>query len=307
MDHDPTIGSNYVRLSVEFRTGLSRYVLSELESKLAHKLCLESYDKGLPRGVWDLEEWARLLGLMESGLPRSDKCLRFLKALEDLGLVYLNEVERTFELRPDLAGWSRERPLRGRDRRRRAVGHPELNLRAERPLDEALSAVRRDNALSGPRARPPTAESAAEGPTAESAAAGATYIHVPCHDHDHASEHALNSMSHAKGGRDNGKKPPMIGSNPSREWIRSRVEFRKFDVGDAGEQSGKEIFDVFLQAIRHTPAIEVQEAWWRRIEEKAGLVWNLAQEARQRHDLDNPIGWMNRSYMREMKIGKFSE
>ncbi len=94
-----------------------------------------------------------------------------------------------------------------------------------------------------------------------------TYIHA----HDHV-VHACNSMSHA------------------------------VEVGALGRKTGKEILERVLKA---APGLneEYRKAWQRRItKENARLVWELATEALQRHDLKSKAGWMNGAYLRELGV-----
>lgn len=133
-------------LSYRFRQGLSNYRLMPQEERLAHLMCLDTFDRGELGGRVTLEVWARALGLRDSKGLRTDKCEKLVKSLMDLGIADVNSAQGTFELRPYAQHWSRLRALRN-EAESKAEG--ELPLCAERPLSEALSELARDKALAG--------------------------------------------------------------------------------------------------------------------------------------------------------------
>lgn len=120
------------------------------------------------------------------------------------------------------------------------------------------------------------------------------------HDHDHAQTSIACSCSeHA-------------GEFPIREPARSRLPAhllpilrKEFEVGATGKVSGEDLFALVRQV---APRLNERnrENWLRRIGENARLVWNLAQEAKVSTAIRNAPGWMNRGYMKEMGLGKFS-
>jgi hypothetical protein len=79
-----------------------------------------------------------------------------------------------------------------------------------------------------------------------------------------------------------------------------------FEVGALGKKTGQEIFDVLMKQTGVLKA-EHQIRWWNRIRENAPLVWELAAETKERHDIQKKAGWLNRGYMRTMKFGQFAE
>jgi hypothetical protein len=122
------------------------YDLLPTEERLAHLLCLESFDSGHVSGRVRLESWARRLGVRDARGARPDKVARILSELVKLGIVDVNGPQGTFELRPDPAGWSRLRGLRCAEP---DLQGPELPLRQGRPLSEMISESSRENALKG--------------------------------------------------------------------------------------------------------------------------------------------------------------
>ena len=86
----------------------------------------------------------------------------------------------------------------------------------------------------------------------------------------------------------------------------ARATAKTFPVGTLGRKTGQEIFN---EVIKQTGPLRpgFQGMVWRRIEEDAKLVWNLAMELRERHDVRNKAGWMNRAYMRQKALGRYAE
>jgi len=123
------------------------------ELRLAHMLCLDTFDQGKTQGMIRLDEWARRMNLRDSKGLRPDKVATLLNTLKDLGVVDVNAAQATFEPRPDADLWSRARITRAR-----AISTPsaegssapaaaELALRDERPLPEAMNELSREKAI----------------------------------------------------------------------------------------------------------------------------------------------------------------
>jgi hypothetical protein len=81
---------------------------------------------------------------------------------------------------------------------------------------------------------------------------------------------------------------------------------KTFEVGALGRKTGQEIFDVVIKQTKPLKSC-FQERLWRRIEEDPKLIWELASEAKERYDIKNKAGWINRAYMRQKKLGRFAE
>jgi hypothetical protein len=135
-------------LSRCFRSGILVYDLLPTEERLAHLLCLHTFDRGHHAGRVDLDAWSRRLGFRDARGLRPDKAERILKTLVELGIVDVNQAQGSFELRPDAAGWSRLRGLRSDWQPDLSEGG-ELPLREERLLSEAISENSREKALEG--------------------------------------------------------------------------------------------------------------------------------------------------------------
>ncbi len=144
-------------MSCSFRTGLGELAsgregikLRPNELRLGYQICLETFDAGLESGRCtdeDLDRWARLLNLKDSKGFRGDKVASILNTLKDLGIVDINPGQGTFEPRPHPQVWLRARAMRAREFTGAVSSHaPELQLRAERPLSEALSELSREAA-----------------------------------------------------------------------------------------------------------------------------------------------------------------
>ena len=84
------------------------------------------------------------------------------------------------------------------------------------------------------------------------------------------------------------------------------IGVKAFEVGALGKKTGQEIFD---EVIKQTGPLKPDhlESLWRRIEEAPKLIWELATEAKQRHDIGNKAGWINRGYMKQMHLGRYAE
>lgn len=81
---------------------------------------------------------------------------------------------------------------------------------------------------------------------------------------------------------------------------------RRFDVGTLERKSAR---DILAAVKRAAPGLRPRHErdWLRRIEEDARRVWELAMEAQARTGILNAAGWMNRSYMREMRLGRYAD
>lgn len=262
---------DYWALSRAFRGALLGYDLRPNEFRLGQVLCSETYDAGRVRAPVRLAAWAGWLDLRDAKSLRPDKCAALLTTLHELGVVAVSQAQGTFEPRPDAELWSRARAFRARAV---AGDAAELPLQCEPLLAEALSEVAREKALAGAQRGPVLASAKSADGVGEIRRRG-TYIH----DHVHGRVHESHIMPHAKGG----------------------FLAEEFEVGALGKKSAREIFEA-VAAVCPRLTVEHREAWLRRIEENAPLVWSLAREARERTDLGNPPGWLNRAYLREMGL-----
>ena len=129
-----------------FRLGLCSYDMLPRLTTLGHLLCLASFDAGLTRGALRLDEWAARMGLIEDdgARLRPDKVTELLVALQTLGIVDIDAIGGTFELRPDARMWSKSRPLREWDPKG-VQSH--LKIFADRPLSVSLSELSRERAI----------------------------------------------------------------------------------------------------------------------------------------------------------------
>jgi hypothetical protein len=124
------------------RRGLLVYSLKPLELKFLELLVLETFDEDRFSAPIRMEEWSQVLGFRDSSGIRVDKARRVFDTLRELLIVDANEGQGTYQLRPDISAWSTLRVCGDI-----GTAQKELGLCAERPLDEALSSVSRDNAL----------------------------------------------------------------------------------------------------------------------------------------------------------------
>ena len=138
------------------RDGLAIYDLKPQEFWLAHLLVLESYDRRdaagrparVPWGKLSLEDWAARGGFRDNKGTRCDKLRPVLESLAQLGIVDVNWIEGTFELRPSVESWSRVNGLRAKPRPVQTAQQV-MELCAERPLSAAMAEVSREKALEG--------------------------------------------------------------------------------------------------------------------------------------------------------------
>lgn len=86
----------------------------------------------------------------------------------------------------------------------------------------------------------------------------------------------------------------------------ARTLNREFEVGALGRKSGQEILDQIREVAADLQKEHVK-GWIRRISENAELCWRLSTELKQRHNIRLRAAWLNSAYMREMKIGRYSE
>jgi len=145
--------ADYRALSLRFREGLARCALKPVLTLAGHILCQMSLDLDRCGVALDLSALAEDLGLRDAKSLRPGKAMPVLEELIKLGIVDHNSGQGTFEPRPNWRGWSRLIPLR-RDASLDVISAasattPELQLRAERPLSEALSDLAREEVLTG--------------------------------------------------------------------------------------------------------------------------------------------------------------
>src|ERR1035441_7411749 len=137
-------------------SGWGIYDLKPQEFWLAHLLVLESYDRRdaagrparVPWGKLSLEDWAARGGFRDNKGTRCDKLRPVLESLAQLGIVDVNWIEGTFELRPSVESWSRVNGLRAKPRPGQTAQQV-MELCADRPLSAAMAEVCREKALEG--------------------------------------------------------------------------------------------------------------------------------------------------------------
>ena len=138
------------------REGLTCCKLKPKQSWLAEVLILESYDRldesGLAapvlRGKLALKEWAERGGFRDEKGLRTKTLEGVLRSLVTLGLVDVNWMESTFELRPAASSWDTSVGLRAKPRPV-CVKQQVMEFSAERPLSAALADLSREKALTG--------------------------------------------------------------------------------------------------------------------------------------------------------------
>lgn len=276
------------------RRNLVAYAFKPLEVLALLVLCDETFDCGAVQGRVELGRWAGMLGL------RADKFRQLWGGLLQSGVVDFNAGQGTYELRPDPSCWAQAVVrLRVRtdgrflDRQDLAVGQHELPLRAERPVSEAMSSVSRDLAVGALHDHEALAGGQGGGKIRRDRADAAAEKSAGSHDHDpdHDQKHDSRIMSHGTMTHE----PAALGDTRP-------ALTRLYDVGTASPMTGNEIIDAVEKSANRRLDEKTRLAWTRRLGENATLVWQAAAEARQRHELDNPIGWMNRMYLREQGI-----
>jgi hypothetical protein len=139
------------------RDKLSRYRLKPKQFWLAHVLVLESYDRLDESGAPDpivkaplcIDEWAKRGRFEDEKGLRRKSLEAVLESLVGLGIVDVNWIERTFELRPAVESSGQLTELRARATRVEGESQRVLELCAERPVSAALADLSREKALVG--------------------------------------------------------------------------------------------------------------------------------------------------------------
>lgn len=128
--------------SAALRAGMVAYGFLPTEVLLLLILCEETFDRNELAARADVPAWARRLGM------RPDKLRPVWEELIGIQVVDFNAAAGWYQLRPALESWTNVRALRV-PRNLRAGA--ELPLKLERPIDEALSSMSREQALLAPR------------------------------------------------------------------------------------------------------------------------------------------------------------
>lgn len=121
--------------------GMVRFDLGLVEILLLLILKRETYGQGRLRAPVRLEAWAAELG------KRVDKLSPYWRNLVELKIVDFNAGQGSYQLRPQMQFWSVARGRRAPEKQ--ADGTLKLPLQADRPLDEAYTAVATESVLRG--------------------------------------------------------------------------------------------------------------------------------------------------------------
>lgn len=127
------------KLSTALRHNMVAYGFGKNELRLLLILCEETFDDNKLEGKADLAAWSLLLDMRFDKLR--DGAWRDLIQCQ---VVDFNQGQGSYELRPDIAHWSR---LRGPVLENNLRAGQELPLVAERPVDETLSLMSRETVL----------------------------------------------------------------------------------------------------------------------------------------------------------------
>jgi hypothetical protein len=248
-------------MSVAFRKSLEAHNMRPNELRLAHVLCLDTFDVGKTQGNIVLDDWAKRMNLKDSKGLRPDKVATLLKTLNELGLVDVNPAQATFEPRPDADLWPRARITRAR-----AIYAPtgattadpaaaELALRDERELPEALTELSRELA------------------TRQVQAAAA-------------------AQSSEKSDESRRRNPTQALSSEKSDEPVQRLTFNRSNVSTnkrltlrASDKSDGELVDGIRERVRHF----VGENDWHRFWARAGYLWENVDRVRS---LENSLDYL---------------